>query len=118
MLAEHGKAGFYEGPVAEAIVQVVQELGGHLSAEDLHHHAQLGSQTVDPISIHFTGQGMAEHYKTHSHDQTENDEGVEVWEHPPNGQGIVALMTLGILQVLEEQGKIPKFTTKDHNSAK
>lgn len=42
--------------------------------------------------------------------------GVELWEHPPNGQGIVALMALGIIQELETQGKIPKFTPEEHNS--
>ncbi|KAK8168267.1 gamma-glutamyltranspeptidase [Phyllosticta citrichinensis] len=109
LLAKNGKAGFYEGPVAEALVKVVQDLGGHLTLEDLKSHAELGSEAPDAISLKFRGQGVGENH--------EGDEGVELWEHPPNGQGIVALMALGILQELEKAGKIPKFRSQDHNSA-
>ncbi|KAF4306858.1 Gamma-glutamyltranspeptidase [Botryosphaeria dothidea] len=115
LLAKHGKKGFYEGSVAEALVKVVQDLGGSLTLDDLKKHAELGSEPVDAISLKFKGQGIGELHKKHMHDG--GDEGVEVWEHPPNGQGIVALMALGMLQELEKTGKIPKFTTKDHNSA-
>ncbi|KAB2570349.1 putative gamma-glutamyltransferase YwrD [Lasiodiplodia theobromae] len=115
LLGQHGKKGFYEGPVAEALVKVVQDLGGRLTLEDLKKHAELGSEPVDAISLKFHGQGVGELHKKHMHDG--GDEGVEVWEHPPNGQGIVALMALGMLQELEKEGKIPRFTAKDHNSA-
>lgn len=43
-------------------------------------------------------------------------EPVTLWEHPPNGQGLVALMALGMLEELEKTGKIPKYSVKDHNS--
>ena len=101
-LAEHGKQGFYEGKTAEALVQVAKDLGGHVSLEDLKSHATAGSEEVDAISLKFSGQGIPE--------------AVELWEHPPNGQGLVALMALGILQELEKAGKIPRFSQKDHNS--
>lgn len=45
------------------------------------------------------------------------EEPVELWEHPPNGQGLVALIALGILQEWEKNGQIKKFTAADHNSA-
>lgn len=99
-LATEGKAGFYTGRIAEELVEVVQGLGGHLTLDDLAHHLETGSESVDPISLKFTGQGLG-------------DKGVELWEHPPNGQGIVALMALGILQELEKMGRIPKFTAED-----
>ena len=34
-VAKHGKKGFYEGPVADALIKVVQDLGGRLTLEDL-----------------------------------------------------------------------------------
>ena len=102
LLAEKGKKGFYEGKVAEELVKVVQDLGGHITLEDLKEHAETGTQETEAISLKFTGQGL--------------DDGVEVWEHPPNGQGIVALMALGIIEELERTGKIRKFKEKDHNS--
>ncbi|KAL5406675.1 hypothetical protein PMIN03_007648 [Paraphaeosphaeria minitans] len=106
LLAKHGKKGFYEGEVAEQLVKVVSDLGGFLTLDDLKHHAEAGSEPVDPISLKYTGQGVG----------SNTDGGVELWEHPPNGQGIVALMALGIIQELEKQGKIPTWSHKDHNS--
>lgn len=102
-LAEEGKKGFYEGRVAESIVKVVHDLGGRLSLEDLKHHAEVGSEDVDAISLKYNGQGIKEE--------------VELWEHPPNGQGLIALITLGLFQELEKAGKIPQFKHSDHNQA-
>lgn len=58
LLAKHGKAGFYEGPVADAIIKVTTDLGGHITHEDLKHHADTGSQLLDPIGLTFSGQGI------------------------------------------------------------
>ncbi|KAL1591669.1 hypothetical protein SLS60_011667 [Paraconiothyrium brasiliense] len=106
LLAKHGKKGFYEGEVAEQLVKVVSDLGGFLTLDDLKHHAETGSEPVDPISLKYIGQGVGEN----------TNGGVELWEHPPNGQGIVALMALGIIQELEKEGKIGKWSHKDHNT--
>ncbi|KAI9694806.1 MAG: hypothetical protein M1822_000422 [Bathelium mastoideum] len=115
LLAEHGKKGYYEGPVADALIKVVHDLGGHLTHEDLKNHLNAGSEEVDAISLKFKSQGVGDLQAEHMHDSS--SEGVEVWEHPPNGQGIVALMALGMLEQLEKTGKIRKFSEKDHNSA-
>ena len=45
-LAESGKEGFYTGDVAEAIVKVCKDRGGHLELEDLKRHMELGSEMV------------------------------------------------------------------------
>ncbi|KAG5851400.1 glutathione hydrolase-like YwrD proenzyme isoform X2 [Anguilla rostrata] len=74
-LAQRGKSGFYEGRVAEAIVDVVRRNGGVMTLDDLRSHS---SAEVQPI---FTD------YK-----------GVRLWECPPNGQGIAAIMALNILE--------------------
>ncbi|KPM44936.1 hypothetical protein AK830_g1584 [Neonectria ditissima] len=107
-LATEGKKGFYTGRIAEELVKVVRDLGGHLELADLEHHLKTGSEPVEPISVKFRGQGLTSDGK---------NEGVELWEHPPNGQGIVALMALGIIQELEKAGKIPQFTPEDFNTA-
>jgi gamma-glutamyltranspeptidase/glutathione hydrolase len=112
-LAAEGKKGFYEGRIAEEVVKVLKDLGGYLTLDDLKSHAESGSQETDAISLIFRGQGAGKQGAS-----SEGSEGgVEVWEHPPNGQGIVALMALGILEELERAGKIPRFSPEQHNSA-
>lgn len=74
-LAAHGKAGFYTGRVAEAIVATLRELGGVMTTEDLASHV---STFEDPISTTYRGH--------------------EVFEIAPNGQGLTALMALNILE--------------------
>lgn len=114
LLAKNGRKGFYEGPVAEALVKATSDRGGHLTLDDLKHHGDQGSEETDPISIKFNGQGIDKTHSEHGHSGGEG--GVEIWEHPPNGQGIVALMALGMLEELEKTGKIKTWSQKDHNS--
>ncbi|KAG5933535.1 hypothetical protein E4U53_000952 [Claviceps sorghi] len=109
-LAQQGKRGFYTGRIAEELVRAVQARGGLLELQDLEHHLQLGSEPVEPISLAFRGQGLG-------HDGDGDGDGLRLWEHPPNGQGLVALMALGIIQQLEKQGRIPTFRPDDFNSA-
>lgn len=113
-LAAEGKKGFYQGRIAQEIVRVITDLGGYMSLEDLAYHAEVGTQEVDAISLKFTGQDIASKQGAGTDGP---NHGVEVWEHPPNGQGIVALMALGIMEELERSGKIPRFSEAQHNSA-
>lgn len=106
LLAKEGKKGFYEGSVGEALVKVVNDRGGYLTLDDLKNHLSKGSEEPDAISLTYTGQGV----------QKEQG-GVTLWEHPPNGQGIVALMALGLLQEFEKAGKLKKWKPSRHNSA-
>ncbi len=75
LIAERGREGFYLGPVAEAISDYMQQHGGPLSYEDLAEHR---STWVEPIYTDYKG--------------------YRVYELPPNGQGIVTLEMLNILE--------------------
>jgi gamma-glutamyltranspeptidase / glutathione hydrolase len=111
-LAAEGKQGFYTGRIASAIADVVKLCGGHLDLEDLKHHMDMGPHDADPMSIKLTGHGVGSSNAT----DTASHAGLELWEHPPNGQGIIALMALGILQELERTKMIASFSASDHNS--
>lgn len=91
-VANEGKDGFYKGDVAEKIVAKVQEKGGVLELEDLATHT---SKKVDPICMEFNGKYL--------------------WEIPPSGQGIVALLALGYIKELAKQKEID-LKSLQHNS--
>lgn len=111
-LAAEGKKGFYTGRIAQAITDVVRLCGGYLDVDDLKHHMDVGPHHADPMSIKLTGHGIGK--PTTKNDGPDAE--LELWEHPPNGQGIVALMALGILQELEKSRAIPSFSASNHNS--
>lgn len=83
-LGKEGKKGFYQGRIAEEIVKVVQDLGGYLSLDDLKRHAETGSQETEAISLKFTGQSIVDNQAPGTYGEEKN-QGVEIWEHPPNG---------------------------------
>jgi len=120
-LAKEGKKGYYTGRIAEEIVKVSKDLGGHMELEDLKKHMEIGTERTTPISLRFNGQDISKSQGQclDGEDGQGDSEsyGVDVWEHPPNGQGIVALIALGLLEELERTGKIPTFKEGDHNSA-
>ncbi len=74
-IAEGGAEAFYRGPLAEKIAAYVQSEGGYLSADDLAAHT---ATWETPISTSYRD--------------------VEVLEHPPNGQGLAALVALNIVE--------------------
>jgi gamma-glutamyltranspeptidase/glutathione hydrolase len=75
MLGKDGRAAFYQGDLARRIAAYMKEQGGFLSYEDLAAHR---SEWVEPVSTSYRG--------------------YEVWELPPNTQGVAALQMLNILE--------------------
>jgi gamma-glutamyltranspeptidase/glutathione hydrolase len=74
-LAQDGRTVFYKGEIAETIDTYMKENGGFLTYEDLASHK---SEWVEPVSTQYRG--------------------YDIWELPPNGQGIAALQILNILE--------------------
>lgn len=74
-IAREGASAFYQGEIAEAIVAVLNEAGGCMQMDDLASHT---STWEEPISVDYRG--------------------YRVYECPPNGQGITALIALNILE--------------------
>ena len=74
-IAEGGRDAFYKGKIAKTIADFIQEQGGFLSVHDLKNHK---SEWVKPVSANYRG--------------------YDVWELPPNGQGIAALQMLNIIE--------------------
>lgn len=91
LVAERGAQGFYQGSVAESIVAVIKEAGGCMSAEDLASHV---STWESPLSVDYRG--------------------LRVYECPPNGQGITALIALNILEGFDLASKDLLSTEKMH----
>ena len=78
---------FHKGDIAQSISKFIVEQGGFLSVDDLKSYEP---EWINPVSSNYRG--------------------FDVWELPPNGQGIAALQILNIL----EQYDIPSM---GHNSA-
>lgn len=74
-VAAQGRAGFYEGEVAEDMIASLRALGGLHRPEDL---AATRATWSDPVAGHYRGR--------------------DLMEHPPNGQGATAILMLNILK--------------------
>jgi gamma-glutamyltranspeptidase/glutathione hydrolase len=88
-IAHGGRDAFYRGDIARTIDAFMREVGGFLRYEDLAEHR---SDWVEPVSVNYRG--------------------YDVWELPPNGQGIAALQMLQILKEFDLRGA--GFGSPDH----
>ncbi|MCI4670162.1 MAG: gamma-glutamyltransferase [Bacteroidia bacterium] len=75
LIANGGRKAFYRGEIADKIEAHMKEIGGFISREDLKNHK---SEWLEPVSVNYRG--------------------YDVWELPPNGQGIAALQMLNLLE--------------------
>ena len=76
-----GRDAFYKGEIAQTIEKYMKEQGGFITYEDLANHT---SEWVQPASTNYRG--------------------YDVWEIPPNGQGIAALQMLNLLEAYDIAG--------------
>lgn len=90
-IAESNAQDFYTGEIAEKIVEFSMQTGGVLTLSDLQAHC---STWVEPISTSYRG--------------------YDVWELPPNGQGLTALLALNILEGFE-LGKYPRESAESYH---
>lgn len=84
LIAETGARAFYQGELADRMDSFSRKFEGFLRKEDLE---AFKPQWVDPVKVNYRG--------------------YDVWEMPPNGHGMVALMALNILKGFE-------FSERDH----
>lgn len=80
-IATGGRDAFYKGDIARTIGAYIKDQGGFLSYADLAAHT---STWVEPVSANYRG--------------------YDVWELPPNGQGIAALQILNVLEQYDIEG--------------
>jgi gamma-glutamyltranspeptidase/glutathione hydrolase len=90
-IASLGRDGFYKGPVARDIVRYLRKLGGLHTTDDF---AAAGGEYVAPIKTAYGG--------------------YEVFECPPNGQGIVALLMLNVLSGFRLRDLAPLSAARLH----
>jgi len=93
-IAKHGRAGFYEGEVAQDMVASLAALGGVHSLQDF---AETACDYTDPISGDYKG--------------------TELVEHPPNGQGATAILLANILANFDIAGMDPLGSQRVHIEA-
>lgn len=87
LIARGGREAFYEGEIADILDAYMRRIGGYIRKEDMAAHT---STWVEPVSVNYRG--------------------YDVYELPPNGQGIAALQMLNVLEGFD-------LASMDHNSA-
>ena len=93
-IAMEGRAGFYEGEVAEDMVASLNALGGTHTLDDF---ANTACEYTAPI--------------------TGNYAGLDLFEHPPNGQGATAILLLNMLKHFDIAGMDPWGSERAHIEA-
>jgi gamma-glutamyltranspeptidase/glutathione hydrolase len=93
-IAREGRAGFYEGEVAEDMIASLQALGGTHTLDDL---ARTRCDYAPPVAGNYHG--------------------VDLVEHPPNGQGATAILLLNILKHFDLGAMDPFGTERTHIEA-
>ena len=94
LIAKEGAAAFYKGAIADDIVAHLAAHGSLMTADDL---AAFAPQAVEPISANYRG--------------------YDIYECPPNGQGIIALLILNMLEGFELAGLDPVGAERLHLEA-
>jgi gamma-glutamyltranspeptidase/glutathione hydrolase len=87
LIAQQGRDAYYKGPIAQKIVVYSESHGGYFSLKDFADHQD---DWIEPVSTNYRG--------------------YDVWELPPNGQGIAALEMLNVLEQFD-------LKSLGHNSA-
>ena len=93
-IAKEGRAGFYEGEVAEDMIASLRALGGTHTLDDL---AATACDYTTPVSGPY--------------------QGIELVEHPPNGQGATAILMLNILKHFDLKAMEPFGSARAHIEA-
>lgn len=93
-IAREGRAGFYEGEVAQDMVASLNALGGTHTLDDF---AATKCDYVTPVSGPYKG--------------------VDLYEHPPNGQGATAILLLNILSHFDMKSMDPFGADRAHIEA-
>jgi len=93
-IAKQGRAGFYEGEVAQDMVDSLRALGGSHTLEDF---ATTACEYTDPVSGSYKGYDLI--------------------EHPPNGQGATAILMLNILSQFDLAAMDPFGAARAHLEA-
>ena len=90
-IAAHGAEAFYEGELAERMVAFLNEAGGLHTVDDF---ASAAGEFVEPISTTYRG--------------------YEIYQCPPSGQGLIALLMLNVLEGFELAGLDPHGALRHH----
>ncbi len=90
-IAERGPDAFYDGAITRSMAEFLRAHGGHHALDDFATHR---GAYVAPVSLSYRG--------------------YEVWEIPPNGQGVTALLMLAILEALDFGKEVPESARFHH----